>query len=396
MAQQEQGRSFYTGVFLITMSTLMLEILNTRVLSVMSWYHLAFFVISLAMFGMTVGTVIIYLFPRFFSAEKLYLRLGQSAFAFGAVAAVTHLAILTLPITLIDSWRSLAVLAVLTICIALPFIFSGIAVILAVTRSPFPTGKVYASDLIGAACGCLLVILLMHRIDAHSAVLITAALGMLSSRFFFFLAGSRPRQYLALTLTFVVLVGAVVNAVSTPGLRPLMVKEKRENPQRILYERWNSYSRVTADKPFPVKLPAPYNQRFVIPMLIDGLAGTSMWENDGDPAHAGFLLSLVQNTAFRLRDDADVCVIGVGGGQDVLSALAGGARHVTGIELNPIFVEWHRDTLRFFSRLLDSPRVTLINDEARSHLAASREQYDIIQMSLIDTWAATGAGAFTL
>ena len=40
--------------------------------------------------------------------------------------------------------------------------------------------------------------------------------------------------------------------------------------------------------------------------------------------------------------------------------------------------------------------VTLVVDEGRSWFARSRETFDVIQMSLIDTWAATGAGAFTL
>jgi len=44
---------FYLGVFLISGSTLVLQIVQTRILSVVAWYHLAFFVISLAMFGLT-------------------------------------------------------------------------------------------------------------------------------------------------------------------------------------------------------------------------------------------------------------------------------------------------------------------------------------------------------
>ena len=55
--------SFYAGVFLISGSTLMLEIIQTRILSVVVWYHLAFFVISLAMFGLTAGAVWVYLRP---------------------------------------------------------------------------------------------------------------------------------------------------------------------------------------------------------------------------------------------------------------------------------------------------------------------------------------------
>jgi hypothetical protein len=58
-----QRLSFYTGLGLITAATLMLQIVETRIISVTSWYHLAFFVISIAMFGLTAGAVWVYLRP---------------------------------------------------------------------------------------------------------------------------------------------------------------------------------------------------------------------------------------------------------------------------------------------------------------------------------------------
>ena len=48
---------FYCGVFLATASGLMLQIVQTRILSVVLCYYLAFLVISIAMFGITAGTV---------------------------------------------------------------------------------------------------------------------------------------------------------------------------------------------------------------------------------------------------------------------------------------------------------------------------------------------------
>src|SRR5271167_269842 len=51
---------FYTGLFLICASTLLLQIAQTRLLSLMGRYYLAFFAISMAMFGMTAGALWIY------------------------------------------------------------------------------------------------------------------------------------------------------------------------------------------------------------------------------------------------------------------------------------------------------------------------------------------------
>ena len=53
----------YLGIFATALSTLMLEVLLTRITSVLAWYHLAFFVISLAMLGMTAGAVAVFFSP---------------------------------------------------------------------------------------------------------------------------------------------------------------------------------------------------------------------------------------------------------------------------------------------------------------------------------------------
>jgi hypothetical protein len=53
----------YTGLFLVTLATLMFEILLTRIFSVTLWYHYAFIAISVALFGMTAGAVLVYLLP---------------------------------------------------------------------------------------------------------------------------------------------------------------------------------------------------------------------------------------------------------------------------------------------------------------------------------------------
>src|SRR6185503_13669030 len=86
------------------------------------------------------------------------------------------------------------------------------------------------------------------------------------------------------------------------------------------------------------------------------------------------------------------------GGRDVLSAALFGLKQITAVELNPILVDLQTrsDGLLPFTNLAAIPGVRFVADEGRSWLARSRELFDVIQMSLVDTWAATGAGAFTL
>lgn len=69
---------------------------------------------------------------------------------------------------------------------------------------------------------------------------------------------------------------------------------------------------------------------------------------------------------------------------------------MTGVELNPIFIDLLTHQFHYYNRLADMPGVRLVVDEGRSWFARTTEHFDLIEMSLVDTWAATGAGAFSL
>ena len=131
-------------------------------------------------------------------------------------------------------------------------------------------------------------------------------------------------------------------------------------------------------------------------MTIDGGAASPMYRFDGALSKLEFLKYDITNLAYSIRRNGRAVVIGVGGGRDLLSAVYFGFRDVTGVELNPIFIDLLTRGLRNYNRLASLPGVRLIVDEGRSWFARSNEHFDVIQMSMVDTWAATGAGAFSL
>jgi predicted membrane-bound spermidine synthase len=70
---------------------------------------------------------------------------------------------------------------------------------------------------------------------------------------------------------------------------------------------------------------------------------------------------------------------------------------VVAVEMNRAIIEAVNDVFGDLTGHLDRhEKVRFVNDEARSYLARSKERFDLIQISLIDTWAATAAGAFVL
>jgi hypothetical protein len=184
-----QRMRFYVGLGLITAATLMLQIVETRIISVTAWYHLAFFVISIAMFGLTAGAVWVYLRRDAFRPEHLSFHLSAASLAFALTCVIALLVQLTIVTSLPASVMSMVVWTEFAIALSLPFFFSGIVVSLALTRSPYPIGTVYGVDLIGAALGCLGVLILLNRVSGPSAVLWVAAIAAAGGVLF---AGAAP------------------------------------------------------------------------------------------------------------------------------------------------------------------------------------------------------------
>jgi hypothetical protein len=131
---------------------------------------------------------------------------------------------------------------------------------------------------------------------------------------------------------------------------------------------------------------------------IDGLAGTRMYHYDGTRGPLEFLRYDLVNLAYNLPGIRKAAIIGVGGGRDLLSAHLFGVAEIVGVELNPIFVDLlTRDPVyEKFSNLNAVPDLRIFVDDARSWFATTPQKFDLVQMSMIDTWAATGAGAFSL
>ena len=412
MLRHRQRLAFYTGLGLVTAATLMLQIIETRIISVTSWYHLAFFVISIAMFGLTGGAVWVYLRSDRFRPSDLAYHLSVASLAFALTTVLALLVQLTIVTSLPASAMSFVVWTEFAVALSIPFFFSGIVVSLALTRSPYPIGIVYGADLLGAALGCLGALVLLNLVSGPSAVLWTAVL-IAAAGFFF--AGSdlatapaRPSAGATLfrhrgAVFGCLILLAAANSV-TEGIRPTIVKDSVEHPETIAYEKWNSFSRITvgqsAESTPSLWGPSPrftaqdrIEQRW---MNIDGGAGTAVYRFEGDLEELDFLRFDVTNLAYAIPGLETGAVIGVGGGRDLLSARLFGVSDVTGVEINPIFIEMLTQRFADYTAIARQPGISFEVDEARSWFARTDRRFDIVQMSLIDTWAATGAGAFTL
>src|SRR5437667_10259722 len=182
----EPKRSTYIGLFLTTLSLLQLELFLTRIFSVTMWYHFAFMAISLAMFGLAAGAILVELLKR----RETNITLARTALAFALTSAVCFAVQLYIPV---DPENELAWTALAFTLIAIPFVFGGMVVCIALTRFPNHTGPLYAADLAGSAAGCILTIPILNHIHAPTAVILNAAIAALAAAAFAWPLRTKPR-----------------------------------------------------------------------------------------------------------------------------------------------------------------------------------------------------------
>ena len=402
-ASTREMRAFFIGLFLVCACTLMYEVILTRLLSVVSWYYLAFVSVSMAMFGMTAGALVVQLRPAFFVKNLLPIRLYQAVVAMAASMPLALLIMLAIPVGISLALQSAVSFLLFSSVVAVPFFFSGVAVCIALTRMSLPRGRVYFVDLAGAGLGCLGAVGLLSIFDAPSAILAISALLFISAGAFAVYA-QRPRlrtncQIAAASMLIV----ACLNASTVHGIQPVWSKGAIDTRSHIFAEVWNSISRVrihdseSGEPLFWGPSPnAPALQVDAMNLDIDNDAATQMLHFNGDLSTLQFLRYDVTSIGAEIRHGGTAAIIGVGGGRDVLNCAANGFTRIVGIEVNSAIVKLTSRRLDSYSGFSRIPGFVLYNDEGRNFLARSDERFDMIQASLVDTWAATTAGAMTL
>jgi SAM-dependent methyltransferase len=406
------SRHLLVGVFLISMGALALEVVLTRIFSVTMWYHFAFLAISMALMGSAMAGVVLYFFPRLTKPEVAQQWIGRAAVALSLAVPIVFLIYLRIPFRPVlmnregaFSFEQLGWLALIYILLTIPFFLSGSVLALMLAGWPNEAGRVYAADLIGAAIGCLLSVAALAQLGGVNALfLLSLVLALAATAFIYGRKGWPIVAGLAILITG----GLLISNLNSPWVRIVVNKAGGEEPP-IVYEKWNIHSRVTVYEPdvFPFFWgisPRKWEETIAAGgkwdhalLLIDAVAGTPIQSFNGDLSTVQFLRNDLTAIAYHLIDAPRTMIIGPGGGRDVLTALATGAPSVTAVEVNPAIIEAVKGPFaEFAGGLYDRPDVQAVVADARGYIDRSLGNYDVIQASLIDTWAAGGSGAFAL
>jgi hypothetical protein len=376
-------RTAYAGIFLISAATLLLQVTFTRIFSVSIWYHFAFLVVSVALFGFGASGVALSLVPAS-KRDAVYRSWAPALFGVTAVAAYLGTNLIPFSPFRIAQER-VQVLYFLTydILLTLPFFFAGATVALILRGYPARAGRLYAFDLVGAAVGTLTVFLALPLLGAPGTIVLAGAVGIASAAF---LATSN-RQRLILVAAGLVFVPFLAVPSMIPDVRIDVSKpvtaELTQLGGKLVFSKWNALSRIDVIE--------KANSNPII--FIDAAAATEI----APPQEIGRSRRDVSTVAYALGENPSVVIIGSGGGIDVQNAITLGAGSVTAVEINSIINYLVTRRYRgYVNNVFTDPKVIHVRDEGRSYIARSDQLFDIIQITLIDTWAASVSGAYSL
>jgi len=375
------------GIFLISFSSLMLQVTITRIFSVTLYYHYAFVAVSVALFGWGLGGIFLHFRRQQVIGKSLVTAaVGSLIFAISIQIYLWIIVSLSLPISYFVFYYIVSMV---------PFFLGGISSAVLFRNFASIANRLYFADLVGASLGSLLVEPIINPLGPESAILILGVTASFASLFLSF-ATQRKKlialSLIGLTITSTVFMNSTLlgNAASLEAADKSMFAHIRMHNLTINYTKWNSFSRVDVVSGWP---DAPYNLAMI---YIDADAGTEIIKWDGNVQNAQFLKGTPDFLPYEIIEAERTLIIGSGGGRDVAIALVGESSEIVAVELNPIIVDVVKSYGEKAGNVYDNEKVEVVVDEGRSFISRSQAKYDVIVLTMVDSFAAIAAGGYAL
>jgi hypothetical protein len=404
-------------LLLISAAVLADEVVLVRAFSIGLWHHFAYMVISVALLGFGAsGTLLAVLGRRKTSFDAQIGGAGWLA-ACAVLFAVTFPLAFALvqkipfdPFLIVWDRRQLLYLACYYLVMFVPFFAAASVIGLALITKSEESPRLYFYNLVGSAGGAALAVALLEIVPVEQAVLAVAGLAQGAALFALLdvvtwptaprarqLAAGAVLTMLALTLYFTAH-PPVVRLSQYKGLSYAL----NLPGARLLATRSSAIGRIDVVESSAIRqapgLSLLTPQQAAIPpqlgLFVDAETAGAITAFDGNTSALGYLDWMSTAAPYFARTDSPrVCVLGVGGGANVLLALRHGARHVDAVELDTNVVRLLREPLHNFSgALYDRADVHVRVAEGRAFLESADEQWDVIDISLVDAFAAAAVG----
>lgn len=401
------------AVALISGASLGYQLVLMKLFSIIHWHHFAYMIISLALLGVGVsGSLFMplqnqvrpYFQGLFFTNTLLFALSTVICFLLAQHIPFNTLEILWDP----AQWSYLFGIYLL---LFLPFLFAANCILLTLHRFEQEVPRIYAFNLFGAGLGTLATILILFLFTPMQTLQIITLTGfgaaLLCGVQFRFRARTEwlglcialgvatillPQQWLTLNinpykeLSNVLRIpgSQVISELSSP-LALLTVVKSPDIPLRSV----PGASLMTDKEPLPQ-----------LGVFTDADALSPISHYQGDRESLDYLGYLSSALPYHLRDvsgeNAEVIIVGSGGGTNILQAHFHRANRIMAIELNPQMARLLQNQFADYSGWAHLQEVELQVGEARGVLHTADRRYDLIQMSPMGSATASGAGLYAL
>jgi len=399
----------YLSLALLSASALAYEILLMRLFSIIQWHHFAYMIIGLALLGYGIsGTIVSITQSLLLKRYKLVYIACISLFSLSSVMCF-HAA-QTIPFNaemiLWDSRQALYLICIFLL-LTIPFIFaaSGICLTFMFYRGKINT--IYAMDLVGAGIGSLGIILLLYLFLPLSTLIAISIFGLLSA--LIAIQELKIQHPLWLSLATFIIIGmllvsgrnAELNVSPYKGLQQAL----RINGTKVITERSSPLGLLSVIE--SQKTPLRHTPGLSLMATHEPLPQLGIFTDNGDmtvitkfPEKREQLKYLDQITTalpYHLKKTEQVLIVGTGGGSDVLQAIFHEVPDITAVEINPQIINLVNKEFNHYSGgLYQRDNVSVHIGEARDYLTKTNQQYDLIQLSLLDAFNASSSGLYSL
>ena len=419
---------FMTILFMVSFAVLLLELTLTRLFSIILWYDYAFMVISIAFFGLGIGSLVVHILKGKLNKVNLPSRLLQSTMAFA----------ISLPIVLLIIGQLIpsnpSFIYVFYLASSIPFFFAGLSAAMIYLSTPKEITKLYFIDLLGAGAAALVLDPVIQVLGAESVLLSISLLVIAPTLIAVLLLVRHQNGYVnkatdsdnsisvsiekKIRIYGILVLGSaaillVINVDSNvfaiePGIsKGLHYQLAKPLEFQHLSTQWNSFSRIDVTRQTHHNYnteAASYNNgtentgrsKALASIIIDADADTPVFQWNGSLNDVSWVRQYMDYLPFELLKANSTLVIGSGGGEDVLISLAGGSKSITAVEINPLIISEAKKFGKAAGNLYDRKEVDVYIDDGRRFISSSNSKYDMITIKLVDSWAAQLAGGYAL
>ena len=384
----------YTGIFLISLATLALEINLIRLFSISQWYHFAFMVVSIALFGIAAS-------GTFLAIKKLNNPLFFSSVLFSLSVLIGFFItnnIIFDPFQANLNPSHVFVLLIYYIFLGLPFFFFGIIIAFCFSKFQEKAGKIYFYNLSGSAIGAVASLLFISYFHTKT-ILIISLIGLLSSLFFINDTIIVKRNiYKKIMISLLIAVNILLFffpfEINISEYKELSYALKVPG-SKLLDTKYNSFSRVDIVKSSFTRYAPGLSPTFnkILPeqigLTIDAGNMNSITKYSIDD-EVDFVAHLPSSIPYFLCENKKTLIINAGAGLDVLTALKNNAK-VTALEANPIVIDLLKNKYADYSGNIYN-KADVVWDEGRSFIKNNKTKFDIIVVSLAGNVLSGSAG----